>query len=100
MRKIEKRQADAYFKEKNMYTLIYFILWFIVSYGVVLFADSLTDITFLGFPFHYFMGAIGALATFIILLFANAIIGDKIDRKYGIDAKRNEEIGANSTVDH
>lgn len=100
MKKIDKSRADAYFREKNMYMILYFIIWAIVSYGVVLFAEPLSDIYFNGFPFHYFMGAQGALAVFIILLFVNAIVGDKIDKKYGIDEKKNEEIGASNTIDH
>nr|WP_301285872.1 DUF4212 domain-containing protein [Lysinibacillus endophyticus] len=100
VKKINKSKADAYFREKNTYMIIYFIIWAIVSYGVVLFAEPLSDVYFNGFPFHYFMGAQGALAVFIILLFVNAFVGDKIDKKYGIDEKRNEEIGRSTTVDH
>ncbi|MFJ8238037.1 DUF4212 domain-containing protein [Ureibacillus sp. NPDC094379] len=100
MRKIDKSVADGYFREKNTYMVIYFIIWAIVSYGVVLLAEPLSTIYFNGFPFHYFMGAQGALAVFIILLFVNAIVGDKIDKKYGINDKKNEEIGMGSTVDH
>ena len=100
MKKIDKKIADAYFREKNTYMVIFFVIWFIVSYCVVAFADSLNDIQILGFPFHYFMGAIGALTTFIILLFINAIVGDRIDRKYGIDEKRNEDIGSGSVSEH
>ena len=68
MKKIDKKVADAYFREKNRYMFVYFALWFLVSFVVVAFADSLTEVLFLGFPFHYFMGAIGALFTFIVLL--------------------------------
>lgn len=100
MKKIDKKIADNYFREKNMYMIIFFIIWAIVSYGVVLFADSLTEITVIGFPFHYFMGAIGGLLTFIILLFANAIVGDRIDKKYGINNEANERIAAGTTLDH
>ena len=100
MRKIDKSIADAYFKEKNTYMIIYFVIWFIVSYGAVSFAESLSKASILGFPLHYFMGAIGALATFIILLFVNAIVGDRIDKKYGVDDKINEQIGSNNTLDH
>ena len=100
MRKIDKRVANGYFREKNTYMVIYFIIWAAVSYGVVLLAEPLSTIYFNGFPFHYFMGAQGALAVFIILLFVNAIVGDKIDKKYGINDKKNEEIGMGSTVDH
>ena len=100
MKKIDKKVADAYFREKNRYMLVYFVLWFLVSYVMVAFADSLTELQFLGFPFHYFMGAIGALFTFIVLLFVNAIVGDKIDKKYGIDEERNIEIGSKNMIDH
>jgi putative solute:sodium symporter small subunit len=100
VRKIDKSQADAYFREKNMYMVLFFGIWFIVSFGAAAFADSLTEFEIFGFPFHYFMGAIGALLTFIILLFANAIVGDRIDKKYGIDDKRNEEISSGKVLDH
>ncbi len=100
MKKIDKSVAEAYFREKNKYMIIYFIIWAVVSYGVVLFAESLSTITFNGFPFHYYMGAQGALAVFIILLFVNAIVGDRIDKKYGIDESKNEEIGSQTTQNH
>lgn len=100
MKKIDKSIADAYFKEKNTYMIIYFVIWFIVSYGAVFFAESLSSVSILGFPLHYFMGAIGALATFIILLFVNAIVGDRIDKKYGVDDKVNQQIGSSNTLDH
>ena len=100
MRKIDKKTADKYFREKNTYMVIYFIIWAVVSYGVVLLAEPLSEFTINGFPFHYFMGAQGALLTFIILLFVNAIVGDSIDKKYGIDESKNEQIGAGRVVDH
>jgi len=100
VRKIDKKVADSYFREKNTYMVIYFIIWASVSFGVVLFAESLSDITVNGLPFHYFMGAQGALLTFIILLFVNAIVGDRIDKKYGIDEEKNEQIGAGKVLDH
>ena len=100
MKKVDKKVADAYFREKNLYMIAYFTIWFLVSFVVVAFADSLTEIKLLGFPFHYCMGAIGALFTFIVLLFINAVVGDKIDEKYGIDHARNEEIGAKNMIDH
>lgn len=100
MKKVDKQIADRYFREKNRYLILYFIIWAIVSYGVVFFAEPLSEYSINGFPFHYFMGAQGALATFIILLFVNAIVGDRIDKKYGIDEAKNEQIGSNNIVDH
>lgn len=101
MKKIEKAVADAYFREKNRYMVIYFIIWFIVSFGVVLLAEPLSELTIMGgFPFHYFMGAQGAVVTFIILLFVNAKVGDMIDKKYGIDEAQNIKLSAGKSVDH
>lgn len=100
MKKIDKSVADAYFREKTRYIFIYFAIWFVVSFGVVMFAESL-DFTFIGgFPFHYYMGAQGSILVFIILLFVNAKVSDKIDQKYGIDEKANEQLSYGKTLDH
>lgn len=101
MKKIDKSVADNYFREKNRYMVLYLVIWFVVSFGIVLFAESLTDITLMGgFPFHYFMGAQGAVLVFIILLFVNAKVGDHIDKKYGIDEEQNIKLSAGKSVDH
>ncbi|MCX8048003.1 MAG: DUF4212 domain-containing protein, partial [Anoxybacillus gonensis] len=53
-----------------------------------------------GFPFHYFMGAQGAVVTFIVLLFINAKVSDNIDKKYGISEEKNEQLSAGKALDH
>lgn len=100
MKKIDKKIADAYFKERTRNIAIYLILGFLVSFGAVLFAEPLSKFSINGFPFHYFMGAQGALLTFIIVLFLNAKLSDKIDKKYGIDESKNELISSGKTLDH
>ncbi|WP_078543469.1 DUF4212 domain-containing protein [Litchfieldia alkalitelluris] len=100
MKKIEKKIADSYFRERTRNIIIYLIIWFIVSFGVVFFAEGLSSFTINGFPFHYFMGAQGAVVTFIILLFVNAKLSDKIDQKYGIDESKNEQISSGKVLDH
>ncbi|TDL33061.1 DUF4212 domain-containing protein [Jeotgalibacillus sp. S-D1] len=100
MKKIDKKVADSYFRTRTTLIIIYLIIGFAVSFGVVLFAEPLSDFTFNGFPLHYYMGAQGAVLTFIILLFVNAIVSDRIDKKYGIDDARNESIGSGKTIDH
>lgn len=100
MRKIAKETADAYFRERVRSIVIYLIIWALVSYFVVLFAEGFSSFTFNGFPFHYFMAAQGAVVTFIILLFVNAYVNDKIDKKYGIDESQNERISHGKVMDH
>jgi len=99
LKKIDKELADKYYREKNLYMILYFIIWFVVSFGVVYFAEPLSKFTFNGFPFHYFMGAQGAVVTFILLLFINAYVSDRLDKKYGFDETMNEQISSGKTLD-
>jgi putative solute:sodium symporter small subunit len=100
MKKVDRAKADQYFKEKNRFMALYLVIWFISSFVMVFFAESLSSITINGFPFHYFMGAQGSILIFIILLYVNAIVADRIDRKYGIDESKNEQISYGKTLDH
>lgn len=92
--------ADAYFRERTRLIIIFLAIWFLVSFGVVLFAEYFSEFTFNGFPFHYFMGAQGAVLMFIILLFVNAAASDQIDKKYGISEEKNEQFSSGRTLDH
>ncbi|MFS0865465.1 DUF4212 domain-containing protein [Fredinandcohnia sp. 179-A 10B2 NHS] len=100
MKKIDKKVADGYFRERTRNIIIYLIIGFLVSFGVVLFAEPLSTFSVNGLPFHYFMGAQGAVLTFIIVLFVNAKVSDSIDRKYGIDESKNEQISSGKVLDH
>lgn len=87
MKKMDPAKAKAYVRLRTMLIIIYLLIGVIVSYGVVLFAEQLSSINVMGIPLPYYMGAQGAVVTFIVLLFANAIISDAVDRKYGINPK-------------
>jgi putative solute:sodium symporter small subunit len=100
LKKIDKKIADAYFRERTRLIIIYLIVWFLVSFGVVMFAEFFQTFTINGFPFHYFMGAQGAIVTFILLLFINAKVSDKIDKKYGISEEKNVQLSSGRTLDH
>lgn len=99
-KKIDKKVADAYFKERTRNIVIFLVIGFLSSFGVVLFAEFFSGFTINGFPFHYFMGAQGAVVIFILLLFINARLSDSIDRKYGIDESKNKLLSAGKAVDH
>ncbi|XQY91659.1 DUF4212 domain-containing protein [Metabacillus sp. HB246100] len=100
MKRIDKKVADAYFKERTRHIIIYLLIGFVASFGVVLFAEPLSAMTINGFPFHYFMGAQGAIVIFIILLFVNAKVSDTIDKKYGIDESKNVQLSTGKSVEH
>lgn len=88
LRKIDKKDADAYFRIRTTLVVIYLLIGFSASFGVVFFAEELSGFSVNGFPFHYFMGAQGAVLIFILLLFINAIVNDRIDKKFGLDQDR------------
>jgi putative solute:sodium symporter small subunit len=100
LKKIDKSIADAYFNTRKRHIKIYLTIWAIVSFGVVAFAESLSGFTVNGMPFHYFMGAQGAIVIFIILLFVNAFISDKVDKDFGIDETENERLSTAKSLDH
>ncbi|WP_270180356.1 DUF4212 domain-containing protein [Alkalihalobacillus sp. CinArs1] len=92
MKKIDKKTADAYIKAIFRLTTVLLIIWLTVSFGMVLIAETLAQYTFNGFPLHYFMGAQGSIVVFIILLFVNAYICDRIDEKYNLVEKKSKNV--------
>jgi putative solute:sodium symporter small subunit len=100
MKKIDSQRAEAYFKARTKIIVICLFFWAIASFGVVTFAESLGHFTVNGMPFHYFMGAQGSILLFIALLFINAVLSDRIDRRFGVDEKANERLGSGQTMDH
>ncbi|MFC5711495.1 DUF4212 domain-containing protein [Thalassorhabdus alkalitolerans] len=100
MQKVEKAKADAYFKTRTTLVVIFLAIGFLVSFGVVAFAEFFAQFSFMGMPLHYYMGAQGAVVMFVVLLFLNAIISDRVDKKFGIDEESNVRISGGKTLDH
>ncbi|MFQ5566204.1 MAG: DUF4212 domain-containing protein [Paracoccaceae bacterium] len=70
-------------KTRNL-TIVILILWFIFSFVVHWFADSLNALSFLGFPLGYYMAVQGSLAVFVILIFVHNKLQDGIDDEAGL----------------
>ena len=66
-----------------------FLAWAVAVFGPVtatyLAPDLMTSTTFLGFPLHYFLTAVGAPAGALLLSLVYARKRDQLDAKYGID---------------
>ncbi len=60
------------------------IVWFIFSFVVHWFANSLNAATFLGFPLGFYMAAQGSLIVFVVLLFWFVRAQHKIDVECGM----------------
>lgn len=64
--------------------IVHLTIWFVFSFVVHWFANSLNSISFLHFPLGYYMAAQGSLAVFVIQLFVFVRQQDNIDRECGM----------------
>ena len=76
-------RASHWEKTKRL-TIIVLIIWFIFSFGVHWFADSLNNYSFIGFPLGFYMAAQGSLIVFVLLIWYLAWAQQKIDDESGV----------------
>jgi putative solute:sodium symporter small subunit len=73
---------------KNLRLIItLLIIWFVISYLPALLLGlgvNLNSISFLGFPFGYYMAGQGSLIGFVLLIFLYAKMMNKMDDEYHI----------------
>ncbi len=82
---LTQEQKDAYWRYNIRLVTILLVIWFVVAYLISgLFAGALNHITFLGFPFGYYMAAQGSLVIFVIEIAIYAKLMNKKDLEYGI----------------
>ena len=81
---MDSQTTDRYWSATRALMFFMLFLWIFFSFVVHLFVVQLNTITFLGFPFGFYMAAQGSLIAFVVMLFWFARAQDKIDRKYGV----------------
>ena len=85
MADLSEEQKKSYWRYNITLTTILLIIWFVVTYLVSgLWAASLNQFSFLGFPLGYYMAAQGSLAIFVIEIAVYAYLMNKLDLKDGI----------------
>ncbi|HYJ15665.1 MAG TPA: DUF4212 domain-containing protein [Candidatus Limnocylindria bacterium] len=85
MADLSEEQKKSYWRYNITLTTILLIIWFVVTYLVSgLWAASLNQFSFLGFPLGYYMAAQGSLAIFVIEIAVYAYLMNRLDLKYGI----------------
>lgn len=60
------------------------VIWFIFSFGIHFFVNSLNEIVILGFPLGFYMAAQGSLIVFVVLIFWFSSRQNKIDEDCGL----------------
>ena len=64
--------------------IIHLSIWFFFAFVVHWFAKDLNSMSFLGFPFGFYMAAQGSELAFVIQLFVFVKQQDKVDREFGM----------------
>ena len=80
----DKSEARArhWAKTRNL-TFVVLVLWFIFSFVVHWFAKGLNEMNFMGFPLGYYMAAQGSLIVFVVIIFVQNWLQDRIDDECG-----------------
>ena len=85
MAQLTEQQKKDYWQFNLRLTILLLAIWFVVTYLISgLWAGTLNQFTFLGFPFGYYMAAQGSLAIFVIEIAIYARLMNKKDLEFGI----------------
>jgi putative solute:sodium symporter small subunit len=85
MAQLTEQQKKDYWQFNLRLTILLLAIWFVVTYLISgLWAGTLNQFTFLGFPFGYYMAAQGSLIIFVIEIAVYAKIMNKKDLEFGI----------------
>jgi len=74
-------------------TVIVLIVWAVFAFGVHYFAADLNHYVFLGFPLGFYLAAQGSLAVFVVTIFVQNWIQDRIDDTYVRQSGETEMMG-------
>ena len=85
MSELTEQQKKEYWRYNLRLMVILMVIWFVVGYLLSgLWAAELNKVSFLGFPFGYYMAAQGSLIVFVIEIAVYARLMNKKDLEYGI----------------
>lgn len=73
-----------YWRKNLVITAILVSIWFFVTYVIGYYAIDLKDVTFLGFPIAFYMGAQGSLIIYVLIIWFYASYMNKLDLEYGV----------------
>lgn len=73
-----------YWSKNLVITAILLAIWFVVTFVVGWNARALNEISFLGFPLAFYMGAQGALIIYVAIIFFYSSHMNKLDKEYGV----------------
>ena len=85
MAQLTEQQKKDYWQFNLRLTILLLAIWFVVTYLISgLWAGTLNQFTFLGFPFGYYMAAQGSLIIYVAIIGYYAIAMRKADLEHGV----------------
>ena len=92
MDKQQNDRARAYWRANLRLIIILLAIWALVSLGAaILFAPFLSNFNVGQLPMSFWFAQQGAMIIFVILIFVYAWRMNKIDRKFGMEEREEEE---------
>jgi putative solute:sodium symporter small subunit len=79
-----------YWHRNLLITAILLFIWFVVTFVEGWYARELNALTFLGFPFGFYMSAQGSLAVYVVLIWIYARFMNKLDIEYDVHEGEDE----------
>lgn len=77
-------RRKAYWRSNLRVTAVLLTIWFVITFVVSYYARELSTISFLGFPFGFYMGAQGALLIYLLIILFYARYMNRLDREYHV----------------
>ena len=81
---IASDQAERHWAKSKSLMWVTLLIWFVFSFLIHAFVDSLNEIIILGFPLGWYMAAQGSLVIFVVLIFWFAARQNSIDEEFGV----------------
>jgi len=79
--------ATAYWKRNLRLLIIFFAIWWVVSYGAgIIFVETLDTITIpgTGFPLGFWFAQQGSIYVFVALIFIYSSLMNKLDKEFDV----------------
>ncbi|MBS1136260.1 MAG: putative solute:sodium symporter small subunit [Proteobacteria bacterium] len=73
-----------YWRRNLKITVVLLAIWFFVTFVVGYYARDISDITVMGFPLPFYMGAQGALIIYVLIILFYAKYMNGLDKEYGV----------------
>lgn len=85
-------RVRAYWRANRRLIAVLLVIWAIVSYGCsILFIEQLNHFHIGTLPLGFWFAQQGSIYVFVVLIFVYAFGMDRLDRKYGFGAYRDED---------